>query len=310
MASLPNAAFQSIRAPAGRVGQQTPTWNASAIQSSPVFTDSVQDGDLFLYDASTKQWVTGTAPTNGFKAATGSFAAPSYTFESSTGTGMLLAGANDLGFATNGVRQMVLDDDYHDIWVGPTATASSIRFTTAADITYIQNSDDFDKSSGAPTVGSFQTVRIAPYMSAVGLFDVTSSGVQASTGVPTYAAYGFVGDEDTGMFRPGDNEVGFTTGGTSRLEIDGATISASLPIVHPYATAAGTDAGVTIPDGTGVFQLTAGTETGAYALTGPSGVAGQVLYVRNSSGEATTGLVTASGAGAVFIYDGVAWLSV
>ena len=70
----------------------------------------------------------------------------------------------------------------------------------------------------------------------------------------------------------------------------------------------GTDAGVTVPNGTLFFKLTAGTETGAYVLTGPAGIAGQILHARNDSGQATTGLVTAAGAGAIFAYDGASWL--
>lgn len=73
------------------------------------------------------------------------------------------------------------------------------------------------------------------------------------------------------------------------------------------ATAAGTDAGLTIANGTSVYFITAGTETGAFALTGPTGVTGRLLYVFNGSGQATTGLVTASGAGGVFAYDGTTW---
>lgn len=75
-----------------------------------------------------------------------------------------------------------------------------------------------------------------------------------------------------------------------------------------YGTAAGTDAGVTIADNVLVFHITAGTETGAFLLSEPvARVPGQVVHVYNGSGQPTTGVVTASGAGATLVSDGTSW---
>ena len=86
------------------------------------------------------------------------------------------------------------------------------------------------------------------------------------------------------------------------------TVVSGETFVGSYATAAGADAGLTVPNGTLFYKISAGTETGAFVLTGPSGIAGQILHVRNDSAQATTGLVTATGAGATFAYDGASWL--
>ncbi|MBN2407171.1 MAG: hypothetical protein JXJ19_05690 [Elusimicrobia bacterium] len=106
-----------------------------------------------------------------------------------------------------------------------------------------------------------------------------------------------------------------TASGTDSLSISTNTsvagrLTVGDVLVAKYNTAAGNNGGVTVPDGTVVFKLTAGSESGAYALTGPAGSAGQILMVRNDSGQATTGLATASGGGAVFIHDGSSWLMV
>jgi hypothetical protein len=87
------------------------------------------------------------------------------------------------------------------------------------------------------------------------------------------------------------------------LKVDGA-------VAGKYSELAGTDAGVTVPDGTLVCKLIVGTETGAYALAGPAGVAGQMLHVRNDSGQATTGLVVGASKGASFAHDGSNWLKI
>ena|SRR3989344_207138 len=112
-----------------------------------------------------------------------------------------------------------------------------------------------------------------------------------STGVdPVFATLGSTG-----------GTIG-VTGGAGTLSIDIAKV------VGTYNTAAGTDAGIVIPNGTLVFELTVGTESAPYVLTGPAGVAGQILLVRNDSSQATTGLVTVAGAGATFAHNGVSWL--
>jgi len=73
-------------------------------------------------------------------------------------------------------------------------------------------------------------------------------------------------------------------------------------------TLGGTDTGVTIPDNLHVFFLSIGIETGAFILTPPTQtITGQVVHVFNGSGQATTGIVTAVGAGATIVCDGLNW---
>ncbi|MBI5325403.1 MAG: hypothetical protein HZB41_09065 [Ignavibacteriae bacterium] len=77
-----------------------------------------------------------------------------------------------------------------------------------------------------------------------------------------------------------------------------------------FGTLAGTDAGITIPDDISVFEITAGTETGAFAVTMPTVLTGKVLYIRNNSGQQvnlSAGGSIATGAGATLISNGSTW---
>ena len=75
-----------------------------------------------------------------------------------------------------------------------------------------------------------------------------------------------------------------------------------------FATLAAADAGVTLPDNVMVCNITVGTATAAFALAVPAQtLTGQVLHVYNGTAYATTGVVTAAGAGATLVSDGVIW---
>lgn len=305
---IPNARFKFRMPTATNNGRSKAVWNAGSIQSINVEADSISDGDQLYYDGTQRIWVTGTPPASALIASTGSVSNPSITFIDDQDTGLYNLAADTIGFTAGGIRQLSIDSDEHIMYAGPTATSTALRFTTSGGTTYIQNSAQFDKSSGAPTGDTYQTIRFSPYSSVDPIFDITNNGVRTATGAVGAPSYSFLDDTDSGMYLIGPNEFGFATNGTLRTSISTTNITDTLPNVYPYATAAGTDAGVTIPDGTQVFTLTAGTETGPYALTGPTGVQGQVLFVHNGSGQNTTGLVTTAGAGAVFVYDGSSWL--
>jgi hypothetical protein len=133
--------------------------------------------------------------------------------------------------------------------------------------------------------------------------------IQAATGVVGAPEYSFTSDTDTGIYHIGADNIGFTTNGTLRMDIDSTDITSTLPHVYPYATAAGNAGTVNIPNGTQIFNLTVGGGS-ATDLIPPDGVAGQILYVRNDSGFSTTTLVVQTGRGATFAYDGSNWLNV
>ena len=93
---------------------------------------------------------------------------------------------------------------------------------------------------------------------------------------------------------------------TSLGTLTSLTLGGSL--VHSLSLANASDAGLTVPDGTTVYIINAGTETGNFPVAGPSAVAGQVLMIRNNTGQSTTGLAVNFNGGAIFVYDGGAWV--
>lgn len=95
-----------------------------------------------------------------------------------------------------------------------------------------------------------------------------------------------------------------------RVNNSANTIELNTAVQYVYNTSPATDSGLTIPAKTTCYQITAGSETGAFSLIGPTAVQGQTLYVRNDSSQATTGLVVASNGGSIFFYNGSSWLLV
>lgn len=59
-----------------------------------------------------------SAMTGPVKAASGSLAAPSYSFNSSSATGFYLAGANQIGWSANGVQGATFNSDTTVTWIG------------------------------------------------------------------------------------------------------------------------------------------------------------------------------------------------
>lgn len=305
MSIVNNSAFK-FRNPVGNVGQQSPVWNAGSINSINVDTDTVQNGDQLYYNQASRMWVTGIIPTN--ITATGTAANPSYSFQSSTGTGMYLDGANAIGFATNGVERLS---------ISTTAIESQLPIYAATGSTGAANpSYSFHSSTGTGMyLDGANAIGFAT--NGVERLSISTTAIESqlpvytSTGATGAPSYSFVGDPDTGIYSSGANSIGFVTNSVQRLGINTLNVTSTLPYASPYATAAGADSGIILSTGVQVMVLTAGAETGPYALTGPAGIAGQILYVRNDSGQATTGglVVTAAG-GAVFVHNGTSWLKV
>jgi microcystin-dependent protein len=67
--------------------------------------------------------------TGPIKAAVGAVGAPSFTFGSALGTGFYLAGANQIGWAANGVQGATFNSDLSTTWGGPAAFSGKVSGT-------------------------------------------------------------------------------------------------------------------------------------------------------------------------------------
>ncbi len=73
---------------------------------------------------------------------------------------------------------------------------------------------------------------LAAFVDSAGDWEFGSGGagkarIADAAGSVLFATYGFISDPDTGMYRPSANQVGFTTAGAARLEINNTQIRAT-----------------------------------------------------------------------------------
>ena len=132
--------------------------------------------------------------------------------------------------------------------------------------------------------------------------DFSTGAIALGTITPTVGAILTVSNTASGSGISVDNGAG--TGSAIAVADGGGDLKLS------FGTLAGTDAGITIPDDISVFEITVGTETGAFAVTMPTVLSGKVLFIRNNSGQQanlSAGGNIAAGAGATLISNGTTW---
>lgn len=126
----------------------------------------------------------------------GTVAAPAYSFTSEPGTGMYRIGANDLGLAVGGVKQLELTTTATTV-VQPTTFSAAGTFNTTLGVT------------GATTLSS--TLGVTGILTA-------SSNVRGADGLVGTPEYSFTNDTGSGLYRIGANNIGFAINGVKRGE--------------------------------------------------------------------------------------------
>lgn len=75
-------------------------------------------------------------------------------------------------------------------------------------------------------------------MGTLGCGTITNSGIfSAPAGSESAPTYTFTGDEDTGVFRGGTNQLNFTTAGTERVALTASRFTSTVPFRSNYAGA-------------------------------------------------------------------------
>jgi hypothetical protein len=83
----------------------------------------------------------------------------------------------------------------------------------------------------------------------------SSPRLQAINGTAALPTYSFFNDTNTGMYRVGTDQLGFATGGTLRLTIDGSTsITSTLPLRGPNGSAAAPAVSFSVDSDTGIYR--------------------------------------------------------
>jgi hypothetical protein len=152
----------------------------------------------------------------------GSASLPTYSYNGDGNTGMFSPSADSIGFSTNGVLRVTIDNS--GLTVNSGVLTSTIQFAdgsaAAPSITFTSDTDTGMFRQGANTIGwstngsqglSFSTG------SQFTLLNATPLRVgDGSAGTPSIS---FDSDQDTGIYRAGSNQLNFSTGGVLRFGI-------------------------------------------------------------------------------------------
>jgi hypothetical protein len=144
----------------------------------------------------------------------GSSASPSYSFANDPDTGMYSTGSNSIGLVTGGTDQLVITtviSTFNTIvrTVDGVSSFPSYSFANDPDTgMYLTGSD----SLGLATGGADQLV----ITSTESTFNNIVRTVNGSSSSPSYS---FLGDEDTGIYSIGSNNLGISTNGVKRLDV-------------------------------------------------------------------------------------------
>lgn len=164
-----------------------------------------------------------------------SAAAPDYTFDGDSDTGMYQVGANELGFATGGVKCASFNNTQE--FVPATANTNDLGSTTlewkdgwinrniagAGTVSAPSYTFNGDTNTGmyqsvadgvAFTTGGTKRVEI------LNTHTISSNPLRGPNGTAAAPSYTFESDTNTGTYRVGADRLGFSTAGVKRMELD------------------------------------------------------------------------------------------
>lgn len=211
----------------------------------------------------------------------GGFAALDERLRLSSGEVVVNDAATAVDFRVEG------DSLTHLLYVDSGANAVSINDSTPTSGPELTVGGEIDVGSGSVTNASLSfgnDIDTGLYSSAAetvsvvtGGFkrlDVDSVGVSATVpflapgGSTTNVAFGFIGDEDTGMYRPITNQLALVTAGTARLTLTSTTITAALPVLATLGSESAPAYSFSSDSDSGVWSTTGKMWMGANGGTG------------------------------------------
>lgn len=146
--------------------------------------------------------------TNGAKVADGAIATPSWSFISDPDTGVYRAAANTVGIVGGGVTARFFVDNLSAYVTLGSATNPGLAFSTDVDTgIYSLGSNRIGFAAGGAFMGEFRG-------------DLAGTPFQINDGTVALPAYSFSNDQDTGIYRVGANDLGFSIGGSLFLRIN------------------------------------------------------------------------------------------
>lgn len=225
--------------------------------------------------------LTSTLP---FHAPDGSASAPSLSFSGDTNTGIFSDTADELGFTTAGTERVTIKSD-GDVGIGTdtpskrlhvnggdiqiqdatpnlifesegavndVTIAANINDVTSGGVTVTENGNNLIHSRTNFTFFSTaDTERLR-----VGVLDITATlPYHSPDGSASAPAYSFSDDTNTGIYRIGADNIGFTTAGTLRVDVDSTAITSTVPIHAPDGSASSPSLSFSGDTNTGMYRI-------------------------------------------------------
>lgn len=185
---------------------------------------------------------------------TGTALAPAYTFSSDLDTGIYSVAADQLGFSVGGVQQMVIVNGAAQFLDG-SPTNPSICFRDDSQCGFYRKGIN----QIAYVSGGFER-----WACGSGAFTtrVANRAINGTAGEPSYS---FDSNQNTGMYRPAVNQLGFSVDGVQRMVIGAVNMTSTVTFRNidgtqsapSYSFSSGTGAGMWTPGG-GVVTFSSG----------------------------------------------------
>lgn len=197
--------------------------------------------------------------------ASGSLAAPAYSFSAATATGAYYIGSNAFDLVSNGTSILRIQASGLQLNAGIFRNGSG----SAAAPTYTFDGDEDTGlyRTSANSIGITQGGVLQWDINASGAIrgQAATNVIQAGNGTVSVPSFSFASDEDTGMYRISANRLGFATGGGLVFDLTSSAIN-SVP-AHGFADGAVGAPGITFTSAltTGIFK------TGATSMRFTSG---------------------------------------
>jgi hypothetical protein len=185
------------------------------------------------------------------RSGSGTAALPAFSTSGDTDTGIFFPAANEMAFGEGGTEVMRINAS-GNVGIGLTA----------------------------PT----QKLHVSGNILATGSIDCGTQFLGLSTDTATAPSFSFTGDTNTGMFRPGTDEVALTTGGTARLTVTTGQFTATLPwrgqagtVAAPaFSTSGDTNTGIYFSAADTVAIATGGTDAATFDASGNTNIIGGI----------------------------------
>jgi elongation factor P hydroxylase len=241
-----------IRVPDGLVG--TPAYSFTSDTNTGIYL-SAADQLSFAIGGVEELRISSSvlSSANVIYAPDGAVGAPAYSFTNATDTGMF-NNSGIISFSVDGAEYLKIQNldgaaNYATQILNSAPSNKTLHIYNSSAL-YIGNLTYLESARAASNLFNF----ISIVANSVGIAQLAGDGNwQISDGSATTPAYSFLGDNNTGLYRIGADQLGFSTGGTLRLSLTTSSLTNTLP----YYAADGTNSAPS-------YTFTTDTNTGMY----------------------------------------------